>query len=120
MEFKIEILNNKIKNCVKCKLSKTRKHVLCGEGNLYAKIMLVAQAPGLKEDEEGRMFIGPSGKVLDDLLKSNNVQRNELYMTNLIKCILPNYRKPKQDAAKGVSFYYLIRIIFHKVCKNLV
>ncbi len=97
MRSKIKILNNKIKNCIKCRLCKTRTQVLCGEGNLYAKIMLVAQAPGNKEDKEGRMFIGPSGKVLDYLLKSNKVQRDELYMTNLIKCILPKYRKPKQN-----------------------
>ena len=105
METKIKALNKRIKTCVKCRLSKTRKQVLCGEGNLYAKIMLVAQAPGKKEDEAGRMFIGPSGKVLDDLLQSNNVQRDELYMTNLVKCMLPNYRKPKQDEINICSDY---------------
>jgi len=105
MESKIEDLNKKIKNCTKCRLFETRKHVLCGEGNLDAKLMLVAQAPGEKENEEGRMFIGPSGKILDDLLESNNVQRNELYMTNLIKCMLPNYRKPKQDDIDICSKY---------------
>lgn len=105
MELKIEALNKKIKNCVKCRLSKTRTQVLCGEGNLDAKIMLVAQAPGKKEDEKGRMFIGPSGKVLDDLLQSNNVQRDELYMTNLVKCMLPNYRKPKQEEIDICSDY---------------
>jgi DNA polymerase len=96
MKSKIEALNYTIKNCIKCQLSETRTQVLCGEGNLDAHLMLVAQAPGVKEDEEGRMFIGPSGKVLDDLLELNNVQRDDLYMTNLIKCMLPNYRKPKQ------------------------
>lgn len=105
MKFKIKTLNNSIKNCVKCRLYKTRKQVLCGEGNLYSKIIVIAQAPGKKEDEEGKMFIGPSGKVLDGLLKSNNVQRNELYMTNLIKCMLPNYRKPKQDEIDKCSDY---------------
>lgn len=105
MKLKIESLNKKIKNCVKCRLSKTRTQVLHGEGNPHAKIMLVAQAPGVKEDEEGRMFIGPSGEVLDDLLKSNNVQKDELYMTNLIKCMLPGYRKPKQDEIDICSDY---------------
>ena len=104
-ESKIKALNKKIENCAKCRLSKTRKHVLCGEGIINAKLMLVAQAPGLKEDEQGRMFIGPSGKVLDDLLQSNNIKRNGLYMTNLIKCMLPNYRKPKQDEIDICSDY---------------
>lgn len=105
MELKILTLNKKIKNCVKCRLARTRIQVLCGEGNLHAKIILVAQAPGKKEDKEGRMFIGPSGQVLNDLLKSNSVKRNKLYMTNLIKCMLPNYRKPKQDEIDICSNY---------------
>jgi len=105
MELKIEELNKKIKNCIKCRLSETRTQPLCGEGNLDAKIMLVAQAPGIKEDKEGRMFIGPSGKVLDDLLKLNNMRRDDMYMTNLVKCMLPNYRKPKQDEIDICSNY---------------
>ncbi|MEA3457696.1 MAG: uracil-DNA glycosylase [Candidatus Thermoplasmatota archaeon] len=105
MEFGIEDLNRKIKNCTKCRLSETRINALCGEGNLDAKIMLVAQAPGENEDREGMMFIGPSGKVLDDLLELNNVKRDDLYMTNLVKCMLPKYRKPKQDEIDICSDY---------------
>ena len=105
MNLNIEYLNKKIKNCRKCRLFETRKNALCGEGNLNAKIMLIAQAPGIKEDEEGTMFIGPSGKVLNNLLRSNNVQRERLYMTNLIKCMLPKYRKPKQDEIDICSNY---------------
>jgi uracil-DNA glycosylase family 4 len=101
----IESLNRKIKMCTKCRLSETRTHVLCGEGNLQARLMLVAQAPGIKEDEEGRMFIGPSGKVLDDLLEVTNVQREDLYMTNLMKCMLPHNRKPKQDEIDRCGTY---------------
>jgi DNA polymerase len=51
--------------------------------------MLIAQPPGEKEDGEGRMFIGPSGKVLDELLRLVHINREEIYMTNLIKCMLP-------------------------------
>jgi len=105
MRSKIEALNTKIQTCTKCRLSETRTHVLYGEGNLDARLMLVAQAPGIKEDEEGRMFIGPSGRVLDDLLEAHHVRRDDLYMTNLIKCMLPNYRKPKQDEIESCSAY---------------
>jgi len=66
---KIEELNKRIKGCKKCRLSETRMNAICGEGNLNAKVMLIAQAPGEKEDREGKMFVGPSGKVLDELLK---------------------------------------------------
>ena len=101
----IRELNEKIKNCNRCRLSKTRTHALTGEGNLNARIMLIAQAPGEKEDKNGKMFIGPSGKVLDRLLRISGVKRKDIYMTNLIKCILPNYRKPKQDEIEICSSY---------------
>ncbi len=103
--MKIDELNKRIKECKKCRLSETRTNAICGEGNLNAKIMLIAQAPGEKEDKEGRMFVGPSGRVLDELLRSAGVSRQEIYMTNLIKCMLPKYRKPKQDEIEACSYY---------------
>ena len=98
-------LNKKIKGCKKCRLFETRMNAICGEGSLSAKIMLIAQAPGEKEDREGKMFIGPSGKVLDKLLNKAGIERKNIYMTNLIKCMLPKYRKPKQDEIKTCSYY---------------
>jgi uracil-DNA glycosylase family 4 len=98
-------LNKLIKECKRCRLSETRMNAICGEGNLNAKIMLIAQAPGENEDREGKMFIGPSGKVLDELLRAAEISRQEIYMTNLIKCMLPKYRKPKQDEIKACSHY---------------
>ena len=103
--MKIDELNKRIKECNKCRLSETRTNAVCGEGNLNARIMLIAQAPGKEEDREGRMFIGPSGKVLDELLNEAGVERQEIYMTNLIKCMLPKYRKPKEDEIKACSYY---------------
>ncbi len=78
--MKIEDLNKEIKECKKCRLCETRKNTLCGEGNLVARVMLLARAPGETENKEGRMFIGPSGKKLDGA----NVNRSEIYITNLI------------------------------------
>ncbi len=101
----IDELNKMIKNCRRCRLSETRTNAVCGEGNLNAKIMLIAQAPGEKEDKAGRMFVGPSGKVLDELLTLAGIKRQEIYMTNLIKCMLPNYRRPKEDEIKTCSYY---------------
>ncbi len=102
---RLEELNREIRECSKCRLHETRKNALCGEGNQAGKLMLVAQAPGEKEDREGRMFIGPSGKKLDDLLETAGVDRRELYMTNLVKCMLPEYRNPKQDEIEICSPY---------------
>jgi uracil-DNA glycosylase family 4 len=98
-------LNQEIKKCTKCRLSETRNHALCGEGNVNAKLFFIAQAPGENEDREGKMFIGPSGKVLDDLFETIGMGKKTLYMTNLIKCMLPNYRKPKQDEIEMCSRY---------------
>jgi uracil-DNA glycosylase family 4 len=98
-------LKTKIKNCNKCRLANTRTNALCGEGHLHAELMLIAQAPGEIEDREGRMFIGPSGKVLDELLKTIYIDRKEIYMTNLIKCMLPKNRKPKSDEIATCSQY---------------
>jgi uracil-DNA glycosylase family 4 len=98
-------LAKEIRECNKCNLADTRTNALCGEGNLQAELMLIAQAPGENEDREGRMFIGPSGKVLDALLRAVHIEREEIYMTNLIKCMLPKYRRPKSREIELCSRY---------------
>ena len=103
--MRIQDINAEIKKCTRCRLSKTRIHALCGEGNLSATLMLIAQAPGEKEDSVGTMFIGPSGKVLDELLEIAHIERRRIYMTNLVKCMLPKYRRPKSDEIEICSWY---------------
>ncbi len=104
-EDQLENLNEEIRTCNQCILADTRTNALCGEGNLNAGLMLIAQAPGENEDREGRMFIGPSGKVLDALLRAVHIDREEIYMTNLIKCMLPKYRRPKFGEIEICSRY---------------
>lgn len=96
-------LKEEIKNCSKCSLSETRKNALPGEGNTGARVMLVAEAPGEKEDAEGRMFVGPIGKALDELFSELGLERNSFYLTNLIKCMLPDYRKSKKEEIEACS-----------------
>ncbi|MHC1589143.1 MAG: uracil-DNA glycosylase [Methermicoccaceae archaeon] len=98
-------LNEEVKKCQRCTLSESRTNAVCGEGDPEGRIMLVAQAPGKVEDARGRMFVGPSGKVLDELLSKANVSRNEVYMTNLIKCMLPKNRRPKREEIEACSQY---------------
>jgi DNA polymerase len=98
-------LNAVIRNCTRCRLYRTRTNVICGEGNLYASLMLIAQAPGKMEDGEGKMFIGPSGNVLDELLDTAGISRDEIYMTNLIKCRLPKDRRPKGDEIEACGSF---------------
>ena len=101
----LDALNEEVKRCTKCRLSESRINALCGEGDPNARLMLIAQAPGENEDREGKMFIGPSGKVLDELLEMAGIDRKELYMTNLVKCMLPKCRKPKRDEIESCSRY---------------
>ena len=93
----LEALNHQIRDCERCGLSVTRKHALTGEGNVDTHIMLIALSPGEKEDSENKMFVGPSGHILNQLFQATGIDRNLVYMTNLIKCMLPKNRKPKMD-----------------------
>ena len=93
----IDAMNKEIRRCDRCGLAKSRKNAVCGEGDTSAQLMLVAQAPGENEDREGIMFIGPSGMVLNEMLSRIEINRKDIYMTNLIKCLLPKNRKPKAD-----------------------
>lgn len=97
IENYIHTLNKEIRCCNKCRLAKSRKNAVCGEGDLSAQILFIAQAPGENEDREGRMFIGPSGMVFNEMLRKIELDRKDIYMTNLIKCLLPKNRKPKAD-----------------------
>ncbi len=95
--FKLEKLYRHLKYCNKCRLYKTRKNVVCGEGNPNSLIFFIAQAPGQHEDKYSRIFIGPAGEIFNKLLKISLISRKEIFITNLVKCVLPKYRRPKWD-----------------------
>ena len=101
----LDALSCQIRACEKCSLSATRKHALIGEGNIGASILFVALSPGAKEDAGNRMFIGPSGRVLDKLLQKAGIERESIFMTNLVKCILPKNRKPKLNEIESCSSF---------------
>ena len=101
----LEVLNYQIRVCTRCGLSVTRKNALTGEGNIDARIMFVALSPGGKEDLQNRMFIGPSGQVFNKLLHAAGINRELVFMTNLVKCMLPKNRKPKIDEIQACSYF---------------
>ncbi|MBC2715506.1 MAG: uracil-DNA glycosylase [Desulfobacteraceae bacterium] len=101
----IERFNRRITACKTCRLSLTRNNVLCGEGRADAQFLLVALSPGTEEDLHNKMFIGPSGRVLDNLFKLTGIVRQSFYMTNLVKCMLPKNRRPKMDEIKSCSYF---------------
>lgn len=99
------ILNYQIRACDRCRLSATRRHALVGEGDLESAIMFVALSPGVKEDIQNKMFVGPSGQVFNKLLSLVGIDRKKVFMTNLVKCMLPQNRKPKMDEIDSCSTF---------------
>jgi len=96
---KIESMNHitaQIRSCTHCELSQTRKKVVMGAGTLDAKIVLVGEAPGRKEDESGLPFVGSAGKLLDSLLAAASLARDDIFIGNIIKCRPPANRRPKR------------------------
>lgn len=96
MDHRLSLISKRIRACQACDLARTRTHALPGAGNDQARLMIIAQAPGDHEDREQRHFIGPSGRMFDQLLSQARVSREELFLTNLLKCRLPKNRRPKQ------------------------
>lgn len=90
-------LNKKISQCQKCELGKTRINIVCGSGSDQAEIMFVGEAPGKKEDETGLPFIGSAGKILDELIESIKLKREDVYIANIVKCRPPENRDPKPE-----------------------
>ena len=84
----------RIKSCTLCSLSEKRTQAVPGEGSPEADIMFVGEGPGFYEDRDGRPFIGPAGKFLDELLDSIGLRRETVYITNMVKCRPPNNRDP--------------------------
>lgn len=83
--------------CRRCKLHKGRKHIVFGDGNPRAKLVLVGEGPGYEEDLQGLPFVGKAGQLLTKMLKAINLLREEVYICNIIKCRPPKNRNPEPD-----------------------
>nr|WP_238456356.1 uracil-DNA glycosylase [Desulfotruncus arcticus] len=92
----VEDLTARAVGCKRCTLGETRHSVVFGEGNLRAGLMLVGESPGEKEDETGRPFVGPAGRILNKILAEVGIRREDLYITGVIKCRPPQNRLPKK------------------------
>ncbi|MFH1775419.1 MAG: uracil-DNA glycosylase [Chloroflexota bacterium] len=87
-------LSEEIRACEGCELSRQRTTVVPGEGDEAADIMFIGEAPGWHEDQQGRPFVGPAGKYLDELIASINLRREQVYIANVVKCRPPGNRDP--------------------------
>ena len=82
-----------------------RKNVVFGEGNISSKIMIIGLGPGKEEDKQGRPFVGKAGKFLNDLLSYAGLKREEIYITNIVKCIPPNNMPTKEEIKTCTSLF---------------
>jgi len=93
--------------CTKCDLHKSRKKAVPGEGPVHAEIMFIGEGPGFHENEQGRPFVGASGKFLDELLAQAGVTRPDVWISNVVKCRPPNNRDPLPDEIETCTSNYL-------------
>ncbi len=101
----LEEFHQRIKDCQKCALGKTRNKFVFGTGNSQAKLMLIGEAPGRDEDNQGKPFVGRAGQLLDKILNSVNFIREEVFITNILKCRPPNNRDPQPDEVEQCMPY---------------
>ena len=98
-------INEEIAKCTRCRLSLYRTKPVPGEGNSCAKVMFIGEAPGRFEDLQGRPFVGAAGKLLTELLNDISLSREEVFITNVVKCRPPNNRDPREDEIKACSSF---------------
>lgn len=104
-ESTLDSIANQIKGCTACELCRSRTHAVPGEGNPNARIMLIGEGPGYHEDQQGRPFIGNSGKFLGELLAKAGLEREDVFITNVVKCRPPGNRDPMPDEIAACSAY---------------
>ena len=91
----LENLKKKIKNISNCNLKESAKQIVFSDGNQNSHLMIVGEGPGQKEDEIGKPFVGDAGKLLNKMLKAINIERKNIYITNVVNYRPPNNRKPE-------------------------
>jgi DNA polymerase len=105
MSEKLDIVKQKVIKCKKCELHKTRDNAVPGKGNFKSDVIFVGEAPGKNEDKHGEPFIGIAGKKLNSALEMAGVSRDNVYITNIVKCRPPNNRVPKTDERNTCQEY---------------
>lgn len=100
-----------IKVCPKCPLAQGRKNAVPGAGPINAEIMFIGEGPGYYEDQQGLPFVGPSGKFLEEMLALINMDRNQVFITNVVKCRPPGNRDPEPNEIEICTTNYLFRQI---------
>jgi len=97
--------------CTKCELHHSRKNAVPGEGPADADVLFIGEGPGFHENEQGRPFVGAAGRFLDELLEKVGMSREQVYITNVVKCRPPGNRDPRPEEIETCTSDYLDRQI---------
>lgn len=100
-----QTLQQTVAACQLCKLSKTRTQTVFGSGNQQASWMIIGEAPGAEEDRQGQPFVGRAGQLLTNMLRAIGLNREEVYIANILKCRPPNNRDPEPEEAASCNTY---------------
>ncbi len=101
----LEELENTVNNCKKCQLHLTRKNAVFGKGSGKLKLLIIGEAPGAEEDDKGEPFIGRAGKLLTKMLSAIGIERDDVYICNVLKCRPPDNRDPLPEEIEKCSYY---------------
>ena len=110
----LEELNEEIRACRKCRLGTLRRNAVPGDGSETADIMFVGEGPGGQEDIQGRPFVGPAGQFLNELLGRIGLRREEVFITNVVKCRPPQNRDPLPGEIDACNEYLMTQIAIIK------
>ncbi len=101
----LEQIGADLGECTRCQLHSNRTHIVFGEGNPAARVVLVGEGPGQEEDRLGRPFVGPAGRLLDRIIAAMGWRRTEVYICNVIKCRPPRNRDPQPDEIESCGSF---------------
>ena len=101
----LDELRREVETCTRCPLHETRTKAVFGEGDHGAELMFVGEAPGYHEDQQGRPFVGAAGKLLEELLKSIGLTRQQVFIGNVLKSRPPNNRDPRAEEIAACQPY---------------
>lgn len=109
-----EELEASIIGCKKCKLCNNRNNIVFGTGNKNAKIMFIGEGPGADEDKEGIPFVGKAGKLMNMAFDGIGINREDVYIANIVKCRPPSNRNPEDDEADSCLDYLRNQVMLVK------
>ena len=107
-------LKKSIAECKKCRLCTNRTNIVLGEGNINAKILFIGEGPGADEDKQGLPFVGKAGQLMNKAFQALGINREEIYIANIVKCRPPSNRVPEEDEAQACLNYLRNQVVLIK------